>query len=470
MADIKRALTEKLLSLLRKDKPAEEQENPDSTTSPETADEENKEQPKQAKSFILFLVIFFSVVAVACIVLGNVFHKEEIPTLDLGSCIIITNQKNRIDGSGEITADIDQEAILEYIKANRSQTSTIFDMRQAMKDVCENISVAFDPKSSGLSNDDEVVVTATLDAACAIKYPDLQFATGSVKYTMTGLPKADYVDPFATSEISLRIEGISGSAVSRLDIKRSAIYSPYINYDWTPKTGLSNGDIVTITISPDVQKLFDMGYAVPDEDNWSNQYTVSGLPVPTSSSTEIPASLINSMVAMAESGLNDDFQSITLDQYDVVSMEPDIVSIYFFDKVDKSSAYTNYFDKLEMINCVMVLGRYTVQDYDMVTTEDGRTTKVLANTYGGVSAWIFPNIVIRTDGSCDYSKTMVVKKVSSYQTEADFLNWAKKEYKNFAVEEIGKKLLVETQQEPPVASVQPEPEVSADPTLSPEEA
>lgn len=300
-------------------------------------------------------------------------------------------------------------------------------------------------KTKGLSNGDVVRVTASFDEEQAKAYPSIQFITGTAVITITGLPDTKTVDALADDAIELVVSGISGSAEANLEIKLAGSYVYYLNYDWEPKSALSNGDIVTVSIKPDDQRMASLGYGVAGVR--TREFTVTGLPEPVPDYHSIPDTTIRSMVSYAEGDLDKEFKALYLnnglDEEDKTIIEPEITSIYFLDQANKSAPYTDWFSGLSMVNGIAVLGHFFVQDIEVeiVQTEDPENPTApmekVVNTYGGYYVWVFPNVVKMQNGKVEYDMNMITKYMKSYQTESDTAAWMKSEFKGFSVENIG---------------------------------
>ncbi len=344
-----------------------------------------------------------------------------------------------MSGYGTLDCALDEEALVKLIASTKQARGlTEEQVRAVAQKVIEAASVTAD-KSSKLSNGEVVTITATVDPAHTEDFGKFNFSGGSKTYTIAGLSVGMPVEPFSADTMTLRVEGISGCGEAFLDLSAQSSYIYYLNYDWEPRKGLSNGDTVTVTISPNREKLIELGYVCPTK--LSYPCLVAGLPEYIDDPSVIPNTLLNSMVNHAEGELAEDFSAIQLDELDKVVVSPEITSIYFFDNSDKSAPYSDWFSGLEMNNGVAVLGHFFVQDVELVpeeTAEGGMEGhEEVKKTLGGYYMWVFPDVVQNTDGSITFNKTMVTKKPTSYQTEDDFINWAKREFTGFSVMKIG---------------------------------
>lgn len=396
--------------------------------------ETGEKKPSSKRRPILLLVALAAIILLALVVFKGFAPVDNRATVKIPDFITVSMSPNSRNGHGRIVTTVNKDGLAEAMRTAMNKAVTVSEVDK----VIQATTITIEP-SEGLRNDDVVSIDIVVDKEWAeLVYPSMRLEGGSGTYTVSGLSDAEYVDPFSENLISVRVEGNSGAAVATLDMKSSAPYMPFLNYVISPERGLSNGDTVTITINPNMTKLTDMGYALPEKDGWTYTQTVSGLAELVSDPKQIPASSINSMVSYAESDLAKNFAALTLDELDQVVIEPEISSIYFFDKVDKSNPYVNYFRNLEMTNGVFVMGHFFVQDVEMVQHEEAEppAPEVVGN-YGGYYVWIFPNVVKETNGAYSYDSNMIVRWPTQYQTESDCVNWAKGEFAGFSVINIG---------------------------------
>lgn len=396
--------------------------------------EEGKKKPEKKKIVIAVTIVIIGVLALFMMFSGGLGGTPTITLTDYTSFAMAPNGRN---GHGRITMNVDTEALRISMEEALQRAVT---QNEAVT-VSNAIIVTYSQEES-LTNGDVVEITVACDEQKLNgQYPDIAFVGGSGTYTVDGLSDAQFIEPFNTKQITVKFDGYSGAATAVLQMESSDPYMPLMNYSVEPARGLSNGDTVTISIDPNVSRLSEMGYAVPDHSEWTTTQMVSGLDELVSDPATLPASVINSMVNYAESHLASNFNAIKKDELDQVVIEPEISSIYFFDKVDKTSPYTNYFKSLEMTNGVFILGHFFVQDVEVVAPSPnpdgtvGEPGQEVVGSFGGYYVWIFPNVVKTNGGTYTYDQ--VVEWATQNQTENDCINWAKGEFAGFSVENIG---------------------------------
>lgn len=408
-------------------------------------DPENEEQlPKKKKNLPLIIGIAVVLVAVLAVCGSILFPKEEIPTMDVTNYITFSMAPNGRNGHGRIVMKLDENTF----KYDLSQLFHVAITAHDFNLFKSGIQVTYSQEEA-LSNGDVVNIEVTYDSSVVPNWyaenSPYNFIGQSGTFTVEGLSDAEYVEPFSNELMDVRFSGSSGAATATIEMKSNAPYMSFMNYSISPNKGLKNGDVVKVSIDPNTTRLSEMGYAVPESDQWTMEKTVTGLNELVTDPSIIPANVINSMVQYSEAKLNENFNAIKRDELDQVVIEPEISTIYFFDKVDKSSPYTNYFKNLEMVNGVFVLGHFFVQDMEMKVPEgavpvDGvapEAVPTVVDTYGGYYVWIFPNVTETTNGDITYDRDMICQWPTQNQTESDCLNWAKGEFIDFAVTSIG---------------------------------
>lgn len=389
------------------------------------------------KAIIIGGIALAVLLAVVCVVsaIGS-RAKSQISLMDM----VEIKLEERVDGYGRIRAIVNEQKLAHAISQSQiplPKDLTATEMAQGIAQLTQ-ISLS---QEEGLSNGDVVEIYADIDQTAVVNnFPGFRINGGKGNWTVSELVEGTYIDPFNDASISLRVEGNSGSASAYLDILGKGAYVYYLNYDWTPKKNLKNGDIVTVTVSPMSSKLAELGYAVSDKR--AREFVVGGLNEVVTDPQDIPDTFLNSMVSYAEAELAKAYAAAPFQEgEDIVVTTPEITSIYFLDKADKSTAYSDWFSGLQMSNGVAVLGHFFIQDVEPVETkaQDGTvtTSSEVVGTLGGYYVWIFPDMVKRPGGDYGYNQGMITQRTTSYQTENECVSWLKGEFSGFAVTKIG---------------------------------
>lgn len=132
-------------------------------------------------------------------------------------------------------------------------------------------------KKEGLKNGDEVTVEITYDNEIANEVK-LEFSGSSVKATVSGLNPVKEVDAFEGLEITYSGKSPNGKAAVKYS--GSDLITKY-NFKLDKSSKLKNGDVVTVTFTPEDKTTLAKGFVVK---NKTKTFTVSGL-------TEYPASI-----------------------------------------------------------------------------------------------------------------------------------------------------------------------------------
>lgn len=391
------------------------------------------------------LVAGAAVLLLAVILCGVKAYLDSRPIKVYLSSMVVFSEPEGMNGSGTISYSVSRDKLREAMFGPPTQVdqsnqeavdnAAIYEANvQAYLDaVLPNI-VLVSPKDTDLSNGDTVSVEARFQTEGKSQFEKFVFIDGVSEYTVTGLEDGETIDPFDEKHVELKISGVSGFAKAELNIKKKEMYTYYLNYSLEPKEGISNGDTVTVTITPNKGKLEELGYAVPTQ--ISKEYEVKGLDRPLESQGEITDLVLDEMFQTAERTLNSEFNAVDADDNDLVIETPSMKSIYFLDKVDKRTPYTDFFTGLNMINGVVITGSYGID-----TVEEPRygEEEPTVTRMGGYYAFIFPNILIESDGTCSYDRTAMVEKVFNYTEDSEFESWMASEFKDFSIETVGRK-------------------------------
>lgn len=413
--------------------------DPDSYEDGEDDTEEGEDGPKKPPLKVLIIggvvlaVILVGFLIISAIGSGARSKIDIMPMVDI-------KLEERVNGYGRIRASVNEQKLMQAISEAKIPLPRDVTATDAARDIAQMTQISLS-KEDGLTNGDTVDIFVDVDqTAVSNSYPGFRINGGKGIWTASELVDGTYIDPFADTAISLRVEGNSGSASAYLDVLGKGAYIYYLNYDWTPKKNLKNGDTVTVTVSPMDAKLSELGYAISGKR--SREFVVGGLNEIVTDPKDIPDAYLNSMVSYAESELAKAYTAVPFQEgEDIIVTAPEITSIYFLDKADKTTAYSDWFSGLQMSNGVAVLGHFFVQDIEPVETkaEDGTvtTSNEVANTYGGYYVWIFPDMVKRPGGDYGYNQNMITQRTTSYQTENECVSWLKGEFSGFAVTKIG---------------------------------
>ncbi|MCR5272893.1 MAG: zinc ribbon domain-containing protein [Lachnospiraceae bacterium] len=245
--------------------------------------------------------IIVGVVAIALLVIVVAFGKRG-TIINLNDYIVF-NQTG-CDGYGNVSVSLDLDAIEEkygekiaFSKRAKEEYGELLELTTPIEEFGEFISISLD-SSDALSNGDTVNYTWNVDEnlseylTCKVKYTD-----GS--YTVSDLSEVGTYDVF--EDVEIEFSGVAPKGELNFTYNGSELRASDFSIDKT--YGLSNGDVVTVTIS---DKNFDK-YAeeygkVPEA--VSKEYTVEGLDSYITKLSEVPEETLESLKAQAEDVFN----------------------------------------------------------------------------------------------------------------------------------------------------------------------
>lgn len=145
--------------------------------------------------------------------------------------------------------------------------------------------------SEGISNGDEITVSIDVDNSLVEEYK-LRLTGGTATFTADGLDPVEEVDPFA--ELTITYDGIAPLAKARLD---ASGMDNTLSYTIDKETGLSNGDVITVTAAPKSSMTMDeyiqkYGKVLTATEQ---TYTVEGLSSYVASLDDIPQDTLDKM-------------------------------------------------------------------------------------------------------------------------------------------------------------------------------
>lgn len=158
----------------------------------------------------------------------------------------------------------------------------------------DNVKISSDVKDN-LSNDDTFIVKFEWDSDAA-KELGLKYIGKEQTYTVEGLKDPEEIDPFLDLDVSFM--GVSPNGEANIVYEATDYYINY-RYDIEPKTGLKNGDIVTMSIvdeNPEEMAIQE-GYILSQTEK---QFVVEGLSYYVSSIQEIPDDMMEKMKKQTE--------------------------------------------------------------------------------------------------------------------------------------------------------------------------
>lgn len=239
------------------------------------------------------------IAAVAIIIIAAlyllVFRR---PTVNLDDYLEI--KSSGYNGYGTVRASLDVDALIEenYDVFEVQTGSDDLDMVRSevlLYDDCDELDSGDFDKSTELSNGDKVTYSWELSEGTVDKFENrwkCRLSYDDINYEVSGLHEIKEVDPFDDEYFSIRFEGEAP------DAKAYAENTKYteIQYDISPESGLSNGDVVTVTVSMDGD-VSTYGYTITET---SKEFTVDGLDSYVTDLSQIPEDYLATMESQAQ--------------------------------------------------------------------------------------------------------------------------------------------------------------------------
>lgn len=287
----------------------EEVKNTENAAQAETAAEPVKEEKAKKKGgFPKELVL--SLVVIIAIVVAVIMIKKG-TTVNLNKYATISATGYNAAGAASMKFDYDKflEDYSKKIKfksgskeEKKLQESIWGSAANAMIQVA--VSGSFD-KASGLSNGDTVVYSWNYDAQAVKKAFGVTLKSKDMKLKVKGLEEVPVFDPFAGVE--LVYSGIGPNGYVELKNNSSDEIASKLRFDMDKTNGLSNGDVITVTLRDDgsqapMQYFIKRYNAIPA--STEKKFTVEGLGSYVGAAAEIPADTMTKMQSQAQDVIN----------------------------------------------------------------------------------------------------------------------------------------------------------------------
>lgn len=167
-----------------------------------------------------------------------------------------------------------------------------------------NVSGSFD-KSSGLSNGDTIVYTWDVDEKSIKEEYGVNVKFKDIKFKVKDLEEIPTFDPFAGVEVIF--SGIGPNGTAELKNNSSSEIASLLRLKVDKTSGLSNGDVVTVTLQDDgsqtpTQYFIKRYNAIPTVTE--KKFTVEGLGSYVKSASEIPEDAMTKMQSQAQDVIN----------------------------------------------------------------------------------------------------------------------------------------------------------------------
>lgn len=277
-------------------------------------------------------------------------------------------------------------------------------------------------KSEGLSNGDTITFKWDLDESeiqerfkCEISFSE------ELTLEVKGLEEAQVFDPFEGYNLSF----VGTAPDGRISVEQNPpAGNPRLNYEFSKNEGLSNGDVVTVSVSAygdDVVKYCVENYGMIPSAT-SKDFTVEGLPAYVQSSSELTEDTLAKMQKQTEDVITSYVASEWADEASLAGMT--YIGNYFIrPKTGVSSSAKNQVVIVYKIDCLLECG------------EGKDTFKGIVSGYYPLT---FENVVNLADGTqsldlSDYDKTY---EYWSYDTGVDDGWWGTLTYRFYGYDNL----------------------------------
>ena len=223
-------------------------------------------------------------IAVVALVIGIIAGITMDKRIAVDECIVV--ELDGYNGTGRVYSYyLDEELFAkQFMSATSAKTED--EARSNMYYLMNNISLYTSTKE-GLENGDDVIVEISYDNDIAHEY-GIKFTGDTYTLEVSGLGELAEYNPFEHLEVYF--EGIAPNASVYYDMKDGMLSESRFSVD--KKTGLSSGDVVTITYNGDVSDLEEYGYKIS---KMSQEYTCENISAYVTKSAEVTGKLLENM-------------------------------------------------------------------------------------------------------------------------------------------------------------------------------
>lgn len=265
-------------------------------------------------------------------------------TINLDNYVII--EATGYNGYGTVKASIDWNAIEEkygdkisYTSKAREEYGVFLDYITPVETAKDCINVKFN-KTDNLSNGDKIEYTWKIDEDLT-KYIKCKVKFENGIYTVSDLEEVGKFNPFA--DLNVSFEGIAPSGKMSYDYAGEPL--GYYDFSCSATSGLSNGDIVTISINNTDMEYYAQQYGMVPE-KLEQEYVVNGLDEYVNSYSKISSDFISGLKGEAE----DTIYAYAAKNYNSAMSLTDLrYSGYIFNFIQDINGYFNSYNNIYLI-------------------------------------------------------------------------------------------------------------------------
>ena len=282
-------------------------------------------------------------------------------------------------GTASYSIDIDRLIEENPDAFGLAENPSDVDIAKVEIDIYDSIKGSLD-KTNNLSNGDKIMFNWKITGKESIeeKFP-ISISCEDKEYTVENLDEAKEVDPFET--VSVTFEGIAPNGTARVNSNNSTF-----SYSLDKSSGLSNDDVVKVSIGDDTSRYISQGMIVNETER---EFTVEGLSAYAMKIDDIPQDIQDKMKSQTEDMIKADCSG----WYEGNSLKSvDFIGYYFLAPKDSFSTYTH-----NQIYCVYKITA-SLKGYEVGTKpEKDQEEEEFEDTY--YTYCTFTDIVILPDGT-----------------------------------------------------------------------
>lgn len=342
-------------------------------------------------------IILTALTLSACCLAGCESNEKKDDRKQININEYVTYEVDGIDSKGYCDIYIDYEKMIEdnYRAFGLKKDHTADDVAELALKIHSSIEGEVDKKDN-LSNGDEIKFSWDDSEFKDIeKEYSIKFKYSDIKWEISGLEEAAEIDPF-DGRLQVTFSGTAPNG--KLDMKVAKVPTVAgaptydFEYEADKKTGLKNGDVVTISIIDSDEDIASAGCFVSQR---SKEYTVEGLNYYAEKFADIPKQDIGIMDGHNRDLLNADIASSWAEEEKLNNIE--LINYYLLTGKDGISVSTNnYLYFIYKVDVENAEGAFTYYYYtyypDVLLTSDGKCSYDLNDAIVPKGSMLFGNV------------------------------------------------------------------------------
>lgn len=307
-------------------------------------------EKKKSKAKVIVTIVILVLIAAVVAVYFLVFARK---TIDLSEFIDV--EYHGYDGYAYADVSISKD-LKKYLDDSSLYKKFVEKVEMTVKD------------NENLSNDDEIEIKVKISETW-LKNNKLKLKDNKVTVKVKDLEKAEVVDVFEGIEVE--ITGISPNLNVSVNNNNSDSFIRTVSYYTSESSGLSNGDVITITANYNSYTAEEQGVVVAKD---TMEYKIENQPEYVMSASELKEDILNvikpelqkkvkeeadnNSSALVYHNYNQDYGT----EYSV--SEPELVNMYLLTIKDSSNSFWSDTNKLYGIYKVVFTSKANGQNFD----------------------------------------------------------------------------------------------------------